>query len=108
MDITLICTIFEELPRQGPGLDESTVRACSCIPSSFKVRKILDIGCGSGMQPLILAKYFPDSQITAIDIHQPFLDELRTRAKSAGLDERILTYQASMDKLPFEEKSFDI
>lgn len=108
MDVTLICTLFEELPRQGPGLDESTVRACSCIPSSLKVRKILDIGCGSGMQTLALAKYFPDSQITASDIHQPFLDELRKRAKIAGLDERISTHRASMDNLPFKEKSFDI
>ncbi len=108
MDVTLICTIFEELPRQGPGLDESTVRACSYIPSSFKAVKILDIGCGSGMQTLTLAKYFPDSQITATDIHQPFLDELRKRAKIAGLEERIITHQASMDNLPFEEKSFDI
>jgi ubiquinone/menaquinone biosynthesis C-methylase UbiE len=108
MDVTLICTIFEGLPRQGPGLDESTVRACSRIPSSFKPGKILDIGCGSGMQTLALARYFQDSQVTASDIHQPFLDELRRRAKIAGLDQRIITRQASMDHLPFEEKSFDI
>jgi ubiquinone/menaquinone biosynthesis C-methylase UbiE len=108
MDVTLICTIFEGLPRQGPGLDESTFRACSCIPSSFKAGKILDVGCGSGMQTLALAQYFPDSQITASDIHQPFLDELRKRAENAGLGERIVTLQASMDHLPFEENSFDI
>jgi ubiquinone/menaquinone biosynthesis C-methylase UbiE len=108
MDISLICSIFEELPRQGPGLDESTVRACSCIPSSFNGGKILDIGCGSGMQTLTLAKYFPNCQVTATDIHQPFLNDLRKRAKITGLDERIVTYQASMDNLPFEEKSFDI
>ena len=70
-------------------------------------KKILDIGCGSGMQTLTLARYFPDSQITASDIHQPFLDELPKRAKRAGLDERIVTQRASMDNLPFEEKSFD-
>jgi len=108
MDVTLISKMFEELPRQGPGLDKSTIHACSCIPSSFKGGKILDIGCGSGMQTLTLAQYFPDSQITASDLHQPFLDELCRRAKIAGLDERILTRQASMDNLPFEEKSFDI
>jgi ubiquinone/menaquinone biosynthesis C-methylase UbiE len=107
MDVTLISSMFEELPRQGPGLDESTVRACSCIPSPFRGKKILDIGCGSGMQTLTLAKYFPDCQITASDIHQPFLDELGKRAKTAGLDGRIVTRLASMDNLPFEEQSFD-
>lgn len=108
MDLTLICTMFEELPRQGPGLDESTIRACSAIPSFFKDGKILDIGCGCGMQTLTVAKYFPHSQITASDIHQPFLDELRKKAKSAGLDGRIVTHQASMDNLPFEDETFDI
>jgi ubiquinone/menaquinone biosynthesis C-methylase UbiE len=108
MDVTLISAMFEELPRQGPGSDESTVRACSCIPSSFPVGNILDIGCGSGMQTLALAKYFPGSQVTAIDIHGPFLDELRKRAKIAGLDKRILARQVSMDNLPFAEESFDL
>jgi methylase of polypeptide subunit release factors len=59
MDVTFISTIFEELQRQGPGLDTSTVHACSCIPAPFRDGKILDIGCGSGMQTLALAEYFP-------------------------------------------------
>jgi ubiquinone/menaquinone biosynthesis C-methylase UbiE len=108
MDVTLISTIFEDLPRQGPGLDESTLQASSSIPSSMKQGNILDIGCGCGMQTLTLAKHFSDSRITASDLHQPFLDELRKRAKNAGLDGRIITHQASMDNLPFKEKSFDI
>ena len=44
MDVTLICTMFEELPRQGPGADESTAHACSFIPSDFKQGKILVSG----------------------------------------------------------------
>ena len=108
MDVTLICTMFEELPRQGPGADESTAHAYSFIPSDFKPEKILDIGCGSGMQTLTLARLCPDCMITASDIHQPFLNDLNLRAKNAGLDERIVTQQASMDNLPFDEASFDI
>lgn len=60
------------------------------------------------MQTLTLANFFQHSRITASDIHQPFLDELRKKAKTAGLDGRIVTHQASMDNLSFEEKSFDI
>ena len=108
MDVTLICTMFEELPRQGPGADESTAHASSFIPPDFKQGKILDIGCGSGMQTLTLARLCPESMITASDIHQPFLDDLTLRAKNAGLDGRIATHQASMDNLPFDEASFDI
>ena len=108
MDVALICSIFEELPRQGPGAEESTAHACSFIPADFKQGKILDIGCGSGMQTLTLARLCPGSMITASDIHQPFLDDLILRAKKAGLDGRIVTHQASMDNLPFDEASFDI
>jgi len=44
MDVALISAMFEELPRQGPGADESTARACSFIPPDFKQGKIHDIG----------------------------------------------------------------
>jgi SAM-dependent methyltransferase len=108
MDVALICSMFEGLPRQGPGSDESTAYACSFIPPGPNREKILDIGCGSGMQTLTLARICPDSLITASDIHQPFLDELTIRAKKAGFDGRIVTRQASMDNLPFDEGSFDI
>ncbi len=108
MDVTLICSMFEGLPRQGPGLDEATAFAFSFLPPDAKRGKILDIGCGSGMQDLTLARICPDCQITASDLYQPFLDDLTTRAKKAGLDGRITTRQASMDNLPFDEKAFDI
>jgi len=108
MDVTLICQMFEDLPRQGPGADESTAHAWSWIPPDRRRGTILDIGCGSGMQTLALARLCPDCRITAIDIHQPFLDDLMHRAKNAGLDKRIVTHRASMDNLPFNEASFDI
>ena len=108
MDVTLICQMFEDLPRQGPGADDSTAHAWSCIPPDHRRGKILDIGCGSGMQTLALARLCPDCRITAVDVHQPFLDDLIHRAKNAGVDTRIVTYRASMDNLPFNEVSFDI
>ncbi len=108
MDVTLICSMFEELPRQGPGSEESTAFASTFIPSPPKKGKILDIGCGSGMQTVALARLCPESRVTATDIYQPFLDAVLTRAKKAGVDNRIVTRQASMDSLPFDAGSFDI
>lgn len=108
MDVTLISKMFEDLPRQGPGSDESTARAASQIPAPPKGGRILDIGCGSGMQTLALARFYPDCTITASDIHQPFLDDLARRAGNEGLDGRIVPHRASMDDLPFEKAVFDI
>jgi ubiquinone/menaquinone biosynthesis C-methylase UbiE len=105
---TFFFTIFEGLPRQGPGSDACTARAFHLLPDMPRDARILDIGCGSGMQTLALARLSPESTITATDIHQPFLDELRKRAESTELDSRITTLRASMDNLPFEEESFDI
>jgi ubiquinone/menaquinone biosynthesis C-methylase UbiE len=101
-------TIFEGLPRQGPGSDACTARAFHLIPDIPPHARILDIGCGSGMQTLALARLSPESIITATDIHQPFLDDLRKRAEDAGLESRIKTLRASMDDLPFPDESFDL
>jgi len=101
-------TIFEGLPRQGPGLDEYTARAFHTVPYLPKNARILDIGCGSGMQTLMLARLSPSAAIIACDIHQPFLDDVNERARKAGLDGRITTMRASMDDLPFPDESFDL
>ncbi|MDQ6944555.1 MAG: class I SAM-dependent methyltransferase [Candidatus Eremiobacteraeota bacterium] len=46
--------------------------------------------------------------VTAVDVHQPFLDELMRRAHEVKLAEYIRPVRASMDALPFEPESFDI
>jgi len=66
--------MFEELPRQGPGSDESTSLAFSFISSPAWKGTILDIGCGSGLQTLVLARLCPGCSIIAADVYQPFLD----------------------------------
>lgn len=108
MDEGFFFTIFEGLPRQGPGLDECTTLAFHAIPDLPEKPRILDIGCGSGMQTLQLARLCPGATITATDIHQPFLDDLNKRAEKAGLEGRITTVRASMDDLPFPDDSFDL
>ncbi len=60
------------------------------------------------MQTLTLARLFPGCMITAVDLHQPFLDDLVRRAENEGLDGRIVPRRPSMDDLPFDTASFDI
>ncbi|KQC02959.1 MAG: SAM-dependent methyltransferase [Methanoculleus sp. SDB] len=108
MDISFIFTIHEGLPRQGPGSNECTRKAFFMLKNLPERPKILDIGCGAGMQTIELARICRDCRITAVDIHQPYLDDLARKARAAGVGERNTTLQASMDDLPFEDAAFDV
>jgi SAM-dependent methyltransferase len=99
--------IHSKLPREGPGDDASTRKAFSMLPDLPTAPRILDVGCGPGMQTLELAR-ITDGPIIALDTHQPFLDELAKRAKDAGVDERVTTVRESMFAMPFPAESFDL
>jgi serine/threonine-protein kinase HipA len=99
--------LHAQLPREGPGDDATTRRALAALGSLSERPDILDVGCGPGAQTLVLARETGGS-ITAVDLHQPFLDELQRRARTAGLAERIAVVRASMTDLPFAPASFDV
>ncbi len=107
MDDSYLFTLFEGLDRQGPGSDACTIRMFDLLAPPVPAA-ILDIGCGAGSQTLALARRCPDCTITAVDIHQPYLDSLRQRAERAGSGDRITTLCASMDDLPVPPASFDV
>ncbi|HEV2644702.1 MAG TPA: class I SAM-dependent methyltransferase [Candidatus Elarobacter sp.] len=95
------------LPREGPGDDASTERALRMLLKLPARSRILDVGCGPGAQTLVLARG-TGGTVTAVDLHQPFLDELMQRARAAGLAENIHPMRASMDALTFVPDSFDL
>jgi len=96
------------LPRQGPGSNKITNIALSMIYTKYQNPKILDIGCGPGMQTLCLAEYYQNGRIIAFDLYRQFLDELELRAKAKGLDNRIELKQGAMSELPYADEEFDI
>lgn len=83
MDISFIFTMHEGRPRQGPGKNECTKKAFSLLTNLPDRPEILDIGCGAGMQTIELARICPTCHVTAVDIHQPFLNDLAKRAEAA-------------------------
>jgi ubiquinone/menaquinone biosynthesis C-methylase UbiE len=68
---------------------------------------ILDIGCGSGIQTVELAK-MSTGHITAIDIDVPALMLLQRRIKEQGLSNRFSIMKVSMHNIHSLGKSFDI
>lgn len=109
-------SLHHGLPRQAPGSDASTRRLLSlCGPLPERPR-VLDLGCGPGRSALLLAAEAGGpgtggAEVTAVDLHAPFLDELRTAAAARGLADRVRTVEADMGSLPggdVEDGSFDL
>lgn len=99
--------LHRDIPREGPGDNNSTRKAFSLLANLPAQPRILDIGCGPGMQTIELAKVSAGS-ILAIDTHQPFLDELAKRAEREGVAGTISSLNKSMLDLNFELGSFDV
>ncbi len=99
--------VHSGLPRQGPGADECTLRALSLCTDLPDQPAVLDVGCGPGMQTLVLARALR-CPVIAVDFYPPFLDQLKQRAIAVGLGDRIVPHQADMAALPFGPASFDL
>ena len=100
--------VHDNLPRQGPGNRASTERALELAGDLPDAPLVLDIGCGPGAQTLDLARALPDAQITAIDLHQPFLAEAARRVAAAGVADRVTLERADMGALRYPDASFDL
>ena len=99
--------IHNGLPRAGPGDDESTRRAFLMLKDLPKNPRILDIGCGPGMQTTELAK-LSNGLIDALDNHQPFLDQLDFKIKKEGLTTKIKPEKGDMLNLTYDSNTFDL
>ncbi len=83
-----------------------TRMAFQSIPTMNHPR-ILDIGCGTGIPTLELAK-LTDGEIIALDIDESALKRLDERITEAGLSHRIKIKHGSLHNLEFSPESFDI
>ena len=103
----LFFELFSGLPRQGPGSAASTRRALGLVPGVGRETRVLDVGCGTGAQTLVLAESSP-ARIVAVDNHPPFVDELNRTARERGLADRLEARVADMRRLDFADGSFDL
>ena len=99
--------IFESLPRQGPGDEESTKKAFQKLAGLPEHPEILDVGCGTGGQTMVLAK-LSSGNITALDNYAPFVAKLKSNARRDGFAERIHCIIGDMNSMNFPKGSFDV
>ena len=83
-----------------------TRKAFRMLPPLDKPR-ILDIGCGSGVPTVELAR-LSQGQVIGLDIDPLLLAILDKESEKAGLSDRVTTLKCSMCDMDFPEKSFDI
>ena len=83
-----------------------TKKAFQLLPKMDRL-SILDVGCGSGVSTMELAKLC-DGWIVALDIDEHALDRLDAKIQKAGFSHRMKTLKRSMMDMDFPEQSFDI
>jgi ubiquinone/menaquinone biosynthesis C-methylase UbiE len=106
-DFGLINKYFTELERLGPGSPAETIRALGFIGNLSNKTKIADLGCGTGVQTMVLAQN-TEATITALDLYAGSIDKLNATAEKLGLQHRVKGIVASMDNLPFPKEEFDL
>ena len=106
-DFALINEYFTELERLGPGSPEETIRALGFIGNLSNKTKIADLGCGTGVQTMVLAQN-TEATITALDLYAGSVDKLNATAEKLGLQHRVKGMVGSMDNLPFQKDEFDL
>jgi ubiquinone/menaquinone biosynthesis C-methylase UbiE len=83
-----------------------TRRAFRMLPKLDKPR-ILDIGCGSGVPTMELAR-LGQGEVIGIDIDQSALDKLTKKIREAGFSDRVQAVNCSILDMAFPDESFDI
>jgi ubiquinone/menaquinone biosynthesis C-methylase UbiE len=83
-----------------------TRKAFHLIPELDKPR-ILDVGCGSGVPTIELAK-LSKGEVVGLDVDQSLLDELNRKVERENLSNRVKTRRCSLFEMDFPDESFDI
>ncbi|MCX8034628.1 MAG: tRNA1(Val) (adenine(37)-N6)-methyltransferase [Thermodesulfovibrio sp.] len=71
-----------------------------------RLNKAVDIGAGTGIIGMLLAKKYPDSEITMVEIQQELVEMAKKNILLNNLENRVKVY--CMDAKEFEEKGFDL
>jgi demethylmenaquinone methyltransferase/2-methoxy-6-polyprenyl-1,4-benzoquinol methylase len=95
--------LLEANPLREPVL-RTAIQALQLSPGSHG----LDVGCGVGLQTLLLADAVgSEGHITGVDILRELLEFGEQLVEKAGFAERITFREGDMNQLPFAENTFD-
>lgn len=99
-DVHLLYTAARQLPSQTVKLWMDKLRQ---LTTKTRVRRIVDLGCGTGRFTQALADRF-DAEVVAIDLSAKMLGVAREQVGSA----RVYFVQASAEAIPLADASVDL
>lgn len=110
MEIPLYFYIaYKDLDRLSPGSVDTTLKMLDKIDININDSlNILDIACGVGSSTILLADYFKNAEVEAIDLFKHYLEIADEKIAENNLDDRVFTYQMDMNDPDFANEEFDI
>lgn len=96
-----------DLPREAPGSAQTTDLLLRLAGPLNREPTVLDLGCGTGPATVALARH-TGGRVTAVDVHEPFLETVVQRAEAAGVADQVTVLAASMAELPIEPGTVDL
>jgi ubiquinone/menaquinone biosynthesis C-methylase UbiE len=102
----MLMVVLEEIEQVRANFLKYTREAFLRLPRLEKSR-ILDIGCGSGVPTMELAK-LSEGEVTGIDIDQSCIDEFNRKIKEENLASRVKAIKLSLFEMKFPDETFDI
>lgn len=98
--------VLDEIEHIRIPFIEYTQKAFRRVPNLGKCR-ILDVGCGSGVPTIELAK-LSGGEVVGIDIDQSGIDKLNQKILEQNLSNRVKALCVSVFEVDFADESFDV
>lgn len=106
-NMTYFLEIYGRVPRAGPGSWACTQRAFNLMTDLPDTPRILDIGCGPGVQTVDLLK-LTQGKVLAFDFLPLMLERTQANAEAAQIAERLEVLRLDMHHMAFAPDSFDV
>lgn len=103
----LVCRFFLAVERQGPGSDDTTLRALQSMDCLSDEPYIADLGCGTGVQSMLLAQH-TRAKIIGVDMLAPFVERYNYNAERLNLAGRVKGVVGDMAQPPVDPNSLDV
>jgi ubiquinone/menaquinone biosynthesis C-methylase UbiE len=94
-------------PGYAVNLVQSWIPALEGVETKLKRgARVADVGCGLGSSTVLLAKAFPESQVTGFDYHPSSIEQARKKASAAGLGDKVRFEVAGAQDFPGQDYDF--